>query len=80
MTEEKKRVREHCTFRRLQGKISDFLQRLLRGLFQEGNTAESTAKVPLYHTHSMRNKQEELETVVQLENYDLIAYHRNIVR
>jgi len=45
-------------------------QRHLGGLHQEGNPAYSPAKMPL---HCMGNKQEEMETMVQLENHELTA-------
>lgn len=49
-----------------------FSQRNLGGLIQGGNVANSPAVVP-WQTHSTGNKQNERETMVQLENCDLIA-------
>lgn len=54
-----------------QGKNLDLSQRFLVGLLRKGNAAE----VPFTNAGNMRNKQEELEIVVQFEKYCVIMEH-----
>jgi len=66
-------VEDHSHFRKKQVKTSELSQRTLGGLLQEGDLTNSDLKCLYTNACSMGNKQEEMETVVQLENYDIIA-------
>ena len=69
----KGRAREHCHVRKQPGKISDLSQRIWGVSSKKIMLLVPQLKWLYTSACSMGNMQEEMETVVQLENCDLIA-------